>query len=235
MKLRRLPETDLANIAPLSRDQKRIMLRSFNSGGGSWSYDPARNQNFNIVNPANPLGLHSPAPSIDKIRKMVADASHCEIQKRSCLEVVELFYEWYGKSSTMAVERRIRPLPIGTLGLVQYCESFIALIDGRPTAIFLDYRRQKGLSRIGRKFAFSMMDQQIRVGDPDFPDARLLALAFPQNKQHPRRIVDYFDDGIDLYTLPELIALIEETYQIWFEVLNERRAEPPKRASGGLI
>lgn len=235
MKLRRLPETDLANIAPLTRDQKRIMLRSFNSGGGSWSYDPARRQNFNIANPVNPLGLHATAPSIDKIREMVATASHCETQKQSCLEVVNLFHEWYGKNSKMAVERQVRPLPIGTLGQVQYCENFIALIDDRPTAIFLDYRRQKGLSLVGRKFAFSMMDQQIRVGDPDFPNARLLALAFPQRAQHSRRIVDYFDDGVNLFTLPELIALIEETYEIWFEVLNERRAEPPKRAAGGLL
>ncbi len=235
MKLRRLPETDLANIAPLTREKKAERLRSFNSGGGNWSYDPARSQNFNIANPADPLGLLTPAPSIESIRHMVANASHCEKQESSCLEVVDLFYGWYGKNSVAAVERRTRPLPIGTLGQVQYCENFIALVDGRPTVIFLDYRRQNGLSSIGRKFAFSMMHQQIRVGDPDFPDARLLALAFPQHKKRPRRIVSYFDDGLDLFTLAELGIMIEETYEIWSEVLNERRTEPPKRAAGGLL
>lgn len=233
MKLRRLPETDLARIAPLAPDEKRRQLRSFNSGGGSWSYDPARKQNFNIANPINPLGLHSERPTIETIRKLVAAQCTCIDQQDSCLEVVDLFDGWYRGSATIAVERQISSMPIGSLGLIRYWENFAAVINGRSTFIFVDYRREKHLTAIGRKFVFSMMHEHIRMTDPDFYDANLLILRFPQIDKNTRGIMPYFVDDADLFSLADLSSMIDETYKIWMEVLEERRTGEPKRAAGG--
>lgn len=235
MKLRRLPETDLARIAPLPREDKRVQLLSFNSGGGSWSYDPARNQNFNNANPRNPLALTSPAPSIDQIVQLVAAQSTCKAQKESCIEVVELFHNWFTENATDAVERNVPSMSVGSLGAVRYWENFVAMINGKPTFIFLDYRRQKGLTALGRKFVFSMMREQIRSVDPDFVDPELLALRFPQSKGELRRIVDHYAGDKQLFSLSELTGMVEETYEVWHEISTERREEPPKRAAGGSL
>lgn len=235
MKLRRLPETDLARIAPLSRDEKRIQLRSFNTGGGSWSYDPARAQNFNIANPRNPLAMESTAPTLKRIEKIIESACYCEPQKNSCIEVVQLFHDWYNRNATDAIERKIPSMGIGSLGVVRYWENFVSVINDKPTFLFLDYRRQKGLTNIGRKFVFSMIKEQVRAVDPDFSNPEALILRFPQAKGSPRRIVDHYASDLELFDLEQLTSMIEETYDIWREVLDERRAEPPKRAAGGLL
>lgn len=233
MKLRRLPETDLARIAPLAPDEKRRQLRSFNSGGGSWSYDPARAQNFNIANPINPLGLHSERPTLETIQRLVIAQCTCEQQQASCIEVVELFDSWYQNNATISVERQIPSMPIGSLGVIRYWENFAAIIEGRGTFIFVDYRRKKYLTSLARKFVFSMMHQQIRMTDPDFYDANLAIVRFPQVDKVTRSILPYFVNDDDLYSLSELNAMIDETYSIWMEVLDERRTSEPKRAAGG--
>ncbi|MBM7405003.1 MULTISPECIES: type VI toxin-antitoxin system SocB family DNA replication inhibitor toxin [Sphingomonas] len=235
MKLRRLPETDLARIAPLAADEKRKALKSFTSGGGSWSYDPARAQNFNIVNPVSPLGLLSKRPSMEAIRKLIANRCTCDAQEDSCLEVVDLFEEWYRRNATGAVERAIPSMAIGSLGLVRYWENFFARVRDQNTFLFIDYRRQKGLTKAARKFVFSMMHQQIRVSDPDLHDASLLILQFPQWKSG-RSIVDHALLDDDLYSPSELSKMIDETYAIWLDILSERKtAEPVKRVAGGFF
>lgn len=234
MKLRRLPETDLARIAPLPADEKRRALRSFNSGGGSWSYDPARAQNFNIANPINPLGLLSERPSIEKIRQLVSSSCTCDAQKDSCLEVVDLFETWFRGNASGAVERAVPSMAIGSLGLVRYWENFFVRLDERNSFLFIDYRRKKGLTAAARKFVFSMMHQQIRLSDPDLFDANLLILQFPQWKTG-RSIVDHHVNDSDLYSLTELGAMIDETYTIWLEVLFERKVTEPRRAAGGFL
>ncbi len=236
MKLRRLPETDLARIAPLGADEKWAQLRSFNSGGGSWSYDPAREQNFNIANPKNPMGLRSPRPSLEKIKTLVSRACSCDEQESSCLEVIELFDEWFSSNASDAIERRIPSMGIGSLGVVRYWESFAAIIEGKPSFLFLDYRRQKGLTAIARRFVFSLMNEQIRRTDPDFHDADLKILQFTQKKGEARIVQDHTFDPESLFTLSELNNMIDETYLIWQAVQLERRLDDrPKRAGGGLF
>ena len=234
MKLRRLPETDLARIAPLPAAMKRRALQSFNSGGGSWSYEPARSQNFNIANPSNPLGLISPRPSIDKIKEIVSRRCRCDEQEESCLEVVDLFDHWFRQKSSGAVERVVPSMAIGSLGLVRYWENFFFQLNGRNTFLFIDYRRTNGLTAHARKFVFSMMHQQIRLADPDFFDSNLLVLRFPQGKEE-RVISESCVNDDDLYSLAELSQLIDETYSIWREVLAERHIVEPKRAAGGMF
>ena len=234
MKLRRLPETDLARIAPLPSFEKRKRLEAHKLTGGAWSYDPAKAKQFTLANPANPLGLRSRAPSIEQVQADLAKNCYAKDQLESCSEILDLFSGWLSAEVQDAYEARLPDMAVGSLGNVRYWENFALIIDGRPTFMWSDCRRQRGLSRVGRKFAFSMMHEHIRVGYPDYYDAGLCILQYPSMDDGSRYVKAHFATD-DLFDFAELTAMVEETYALWSEVLEERRYEPPKRAAGGFL
>ncbi|WP_337828388.1 type VI toxin-antitoxin system SocB family DNA replication inhibitor toxin [Pseudonocardia sp. TMWB2A] len=237
MKLRRLPEIDLAKVAHLPAEEKRIRLRRFGVGGGGWSYDPARSQSFTVVNPRDPLGLSANAPKIENILKIVRQACRCDNQEIACLDVIKLFHSWCSENVTDAIERQLPAMSIGSWGSVRYWENFILVVNGKPTQVFTDHRRgTSGLDFLARKFVFSMMHEHTRSVDPDMLDAERLILKFPQHGKKDRQIAEYFASEVGLYSFEELSAMIDETYKIWIEVEEERQAAPPKRrAAGGSL
>tara|TARA_R110000868_G_scaffold170378_1_gene405654 strand:- start:193 stop:564 length:372 start_codon:yes stop_codon:yes gene_type:complete len=115
---------------------------------------------------------------------------------------------------------------------VRYWNNFVFLKAGRPTFLFLDHRRSKNLTQNAQRFALSMMHQQIRVADPDFSDAELCILQFPHPKGGNRMIRERFAEGMELYSLDQLQEMVEETYEIWRQINEERRADLPRAASG---
>lgn len=235
MKLRPLPGIDLARIAPLPTEQKKRALRSFRGGGGSWSYDPARAQIFNVFNPENPLGIAPAHPSLNQILNEVK--KHCKsvAQEAACVEVTTLLYGWVQKNVPRSIEKPVPSMSLGTIGALRYWGNFAAVMDGRAVFPFFDHRRANGLTNTARRFVFSMMHEQIRVADPDFENASLLIVQFPQPKDEERIITLHFDDSAELFDLYLLQEMVEETYRLWAEILEERASEPPKRATGGLF
>ena len=231
MKLRPLPEIDLARIAPLPTKEKWTQLRSFKSGGGFWSYKPARDQVFNVFHPSNPMGLKVAKPSLLDIENSIRQASKCDAQEQSCLEVTRLLSSWAEKNAGQAVERPCGSMAIGQIAQVRYWNNFVFLHDEKPTFAFLDHRRGNPLTKLGARFALSMMHEQIRVLDPDFSDAKLLILQFPQIKQDPRYVRESWDHEFELFGIHDLQSMVEETYEIWRQV-NEDRAEQRPRAAG---
>lgn len=232
MKLRRLPETDLARIAPLAAAEKRKRLEAHKLTGGSWSYDPAKAQYFNIANPVNPLGLRSEAPSQAQIAELLRAQCKWNEQLSSCVQITEVFAEWFKETATDAFEFRVPGMAIGALGSVRYWENFAVLIDEKPTFIWTDCRRQRGLDELGLKFAFSMMHQQIRMTYPDYFEAGLGILQYPCVGKTERVALMRDASEVELFSLAELTAMIEETYSIWQDVLTDRGREEPKRAGG---
>jgi hypothetical protein len=235
LKLRPLPATELANIAPLGVDQKWSRLRSFKSGFGPWSYDPVRGQTFNIANPTAPLAMRVTPPTWTQIEREIEKASNCGEQELACLEVARLFRDWLSDKVAFSIERKVPSMGIGSYGAVRYWENFAAVIDERPTFLFMDFRRAHGLTTLGRKFVFSMMHEQIRVADLDFPNAELGILQFPQEKGEERNLIDHFSDA-SIFAFDELSAMIDETYRIWEMVLAERRDRADgSKSAGGML
>lgn len=220
MKLRRLPEIDLANITVKPLDQQEVSLKHFIKGGGGWSYEPARNAVFDTFNPADPLGLQPQRPSFKHISESISKSCRNDEQLISNLEVAELLYDWTSNYASRSVERRIPSMAIGRIGNVRYWSNFATIYGNRPTFIFLDHRRSGGLNEGGRQFAFSMMHEQIRVADPDFQSAQLLILKFPQQKNNPRTITPYTDDNITLFDIDELQERVSNTYQLFAKILR---------------
>jgi hypothetical protein len=207
------------------------MLRSFKSGGGGWGYDPARAQVFNVFNPTDPMGLGARQPSLEAVLQAVRRACREDVQEVSCVEVTRLLWDWAQDFSEGAVEKQIPTLSIGQMASVRYWNNFAFKLDGKPTFIFLDHRRGKALTQLAKNFALSMMHQQIRVADPDFSDAQLAVLQFPHPRQGERYIRATFDDGVDLFSFDELQEMVQETYDIWRDI-NEERQENLPRAAG---
>jgi len=233
MKLRPLPEIDLARIAPQSTGLKWSMLESFKTGGGAWSYQPARDQVFNVFNPASPMGLSVKKPTLSEIEHAIRKGCRVDAQEASCLEVTRLLWAWAQENAGAAVERPQGAMAIGRIATVRYWGNFVFMHDGQPTFVFLDHRRGKALSRLGLQFAFSMMHQQLRLSDPDFFDASLLILQFPQPKDDERSIREHWADQFELFSLDQLQDMIAETYDIWTQINADRSAKRPRAAGEG--
>lgn len=180
------------------------------------------------------MRLRTKAPTVAQIERAIRRACHCDEQTIACLEVALLLKSWLDEEVTFSLERQLPSLGLGALGSVRYWENFAAVVDGRPTFIFLDFRRQKGLTSVGRKFVFSLMGEHIRGVDPDIENPQFLVLQFPQERGDDRRLVDHYADSF-LYSFSEMSAMVEETYQIWQAVLQERRSAEPKRGTGGMF
>ena len=232
MKLRRIPEIDLARFATKGEKEQKSALRSYDAGGGGWSYDPARSQCFNIFNPTTRLGLEVARPSIEKILQEVTKACRDEAQKQSCVEVTRLLWEWVQSEAGKAIERPIPSMALGSIGAVRYWGNFAVQYNGRPHFVFFDHRRSNGLTGTARQFAFSMMREQLIATDIEFADAGLLILQFPQPKKSDRIIRAYTDEGMELFDLYTLQDMVANTYRIWAEVLEEKRRTDTRRAAG---
>lgn len=235
MKLRRLPEIDLALVAIIERVLKAQRLRSFNSGGGSWSYGPARQQVAEVFQCDNPLGLSVGSTSLSRILDLVRKAcTRGEVQESSNIEVTQLLHDWVDANVEQAVLKNIPPVALGPLGAVDYCSNLIASIGGQPTILFFDHRRDNGLTAASRKFVFSMMHEQARVPFPELASARLCIVQFRKIGK-TRTVARYDHNEGELYSFDELSAMIEETYLIWEEVLKERRDAGNRPMDGGLF
>lgn len=242
MKLRRLQEIDLARVAVLSRSEKRRALEAYNAGGGGWSYDPARAEVFNVFNPEDALGLRAAQPSLDQIIEEIRKTSYLAEQAESCIEVTELLWEWSRQHVARSVEQPIPSMPIGAFGAVRYWSNFVSLVWERPTFFYFDHRRARGLTKSARRFVMSMMNEHIRMTYPQFAEARLIVMRFPQDAgEDASRYVDFNDErGVEFYDLETLQGMIAETYEVWSSVLEARQAESAqgkskkKKASGGF-
>ena len=229
MKIRPLPETDLANIAALPVSRRRERLEGVKLTWAPYSYDPVRKCLPDIFNEQPALLGSLPAsewaPTEKKIRAIAEPGAEAEAN-------VGVGKPLHGY--IVAAKMFGRPLTIGSmvLGLGGVTLKYWAptyLVDGDTTIIpFLDFRRH-GLSPAGRLIACSLMRQQISLRAPDLLESRLAVFQFTDAEK--RRVVVRFVDAVELLEFDELQQRLEETYKLWFDVL-EGREEEAHRATG---
>jgi hypothetical protein len=99
---------------------------------------------------------------------------------------------------------------------------------------FVDPRKSKKLTAEGRRFAFSAMHERIRAADPDFDDVELGIVQFGTDSRDPhlRVPVLYTAGDVKLFDFDTLDAMVQETYAIWSEILDEREADTRRRGTG---
>ena len=76
------------------------------------------------------------------------------------------------------------------------------------------------------------MHERIRVPDPDFANSKLLIAQFEKAEKGQRTIRTFEAVDSDLYSFDDLNNMIDETYRLWIEILEEREGEARKKSIG---
>ena len=124
------------------------------------------------------------------------------------------------------------PLAMGVGQKVSYWLPMILSHEGHPLVPFIDPRRSRGLTREGRRFAFSMMHERIRAADPDYGTVRFAIFQFGNMSEDQRTPILHTDDDVSLFSLDELETMVSATYALWQEVCEEREMEERRKATG---
>jgi hypothetical protein len=156
LKIRPLPEIDLARIAPLAREQKRRALEQIRLGRPPYSYAPLRGSLSDLTNVqadlAGPM-VRTPWP---KIAQVISRASKSDVEESANLRAAEGLFEFSEACHLIGRRHDIFPLALGVTTKVTYWQPAILTLDERPVIPFYDPRRAKALTTEGRRFVFSV-------------------------------------------------------------------------------
>lgn len=232
-----LPETDLARIALLPDDQKRKQLLTVKKGRPPFSYAPVRAEVSAIFN-----AQHDLMPLED----VTSEAITAGIKKRCLklpaslepnLEVALALHSYVRKKSLVAYHHDFMAVPIGRGAKVKLWHDLYFIEDEKPVICYIDPRKSTGLSELARDFVFSVMHHNLARSD--FADAQFQIFHFPKGEDG-NRIVDepYRFDKTRLISEETINQSIDTTYNIWFDILDEREKaaqKTPQTGTGGLF
>jgi len=232
VKIRPLPDIDLARIAPQPNDVKRRSLQQIRFGRPTFSYRPVRSLLQDIFN-IQP-GLFGPveptewAIIAERLKQNSANSDELAANEA----VARSLYDYAIENELSGRQDEFLPMAMGAGIRVRFWEPVVLALCDRPSVPFLEPRRSRGLGREGRRFAFSMMHERIRTGDPDYANVCFAIFQFGSDSEGKRPLVMHLDHGIELYSLYELEQMVAETYEIWREVCDDRSTEMRKKAAG---
>jgi hypothetical protein len=233
MKIPRISEIDLARIAVQSTDEKKISLRALKFGRPPHTYNPMRSALGDILNIQPEMFYDAgDVTSWEQIESDIRRRSKTEVEAKFNLAVAKSLYDYCAKKDVKSYGRPSLPWSVGFGQNVSYWWNLYAVIDERATFIFPDPRLSKPLTRAAIKFVHSIMHERLRVGDEDFADARLCVAQFAKGETGARIIKFSEADDSQLFDAKELNLMIDETYALWIEILNERVEEVRQRPTG---
>lgn len=232
MKIRRLHEIDLARVALLPADEKRAQLRRHRSGHAPYTYNPARSVLLDVINAQAALPLPIPPTSWDQIEARLRRDAKSEGGFVANKEVTELLFDLVQREGLSAAQMDIGRMPVGVGETVAYWINAVLIRGDDVILPFFDHRRGQGLTKLGRKFVYSMMREHLATRHPDL-DARFAIFRFPM--EGDERAIKFLmhDHGDGHLSYDQLDAAVTETYAIWREVLEERLDEARRTGTGG--
>jgi hypothetical protein len=227
-----LPDTDLARIAPLSDELKRSWLRRMKTGFSIFSYKPVRSCFGDVFNLR--VGMFAPVEPTpwEKINERLIRACKTGDELRNNTQIAKALHDYAVSSNIAGRQHEFFPMAMGAGRKISLWLPMVLAIDKKPYSIFIDPRRNNGLTKLGRRFAFSMMHERIRAADEDFASFNLGIIRFTDNDDGSRSVVLHSDSDVELYSLDELETMVASTYRIWQEVLEERAAESRRKRTG---
>ncbi|MFH1555620.1 MAG: hypothetical protein ABII76_12270 [Pseudomonadota bacterium] len=231
MKIRRLPETDLARFAVMTPDKRRAALERHKTSYAPYSYNPMRGvipAIFDIEVPllGRPLGY-----SWEVISGIIATCSkRSDAERTANLLVGELLFKFSKEHGVKGRGQDFYAMPVGMATAIRFWSPVVIAVDGKPVVPFIDPRKAHSLDAKARRFVLSVMHERIRVLDPDYREVGLGIFQFPIDGKG-RKVKFYTDESVDLYDFETLDLMVRETYEMWREVLAER--EEKKRRGGG--
>lgn len=233
MKTRPIPDIDLARIAVRSPDEQRLHLRQLRFFRPTHTLNPFRAAVPDLVNLQHPmLGIR------ERTRWEIVEHA-IENSKESVdgiarnLAVAKALYDFGSQTDITSFARPANRWTVGYGYSVAYWNSFYSTWEGRGAHVYFDPRLTHPLGDAGRRFAFSMMHQRLRVDDPDYAELDLVIVGFGRGLASQRTVQVHRATGLKLYTYDQLNEMIEVTYALWFEELARREAEARRAAGGG--
>jgi hypothetical protein len=168
----------------------------------------------------------------DPRKEGIKKAAKSDSEEKFNTAVAKSLYGYGVANHARSYSKPISAWPVGYGQSVAYWWGLYTLLEKRPCFIFADPRLSNPLTRLGRRFTFSLMHERIRVPDPDFSEAGLLITQFAKGLKGAREIRVFDADEIELYGVDQLNEMIGETYRIWIEILHERADDERGRATG---
>jgi hypothetical protein len=180
---------------------------------------------------AGPLASvrRAPWPSIEA---EICRHSRTSEESKANVAVAEALYAYVDEHKVAGRRHEIYPLNIGISEKVTYWSQAVISIDRHSVVPFIDPRRAtKQLTVAARHFVFSVMHERC-LADPDLVDIGLCIIQFASSDDGSRSPKLYFDNGIDLLDFKTLDLMVQETYAIWREILEERETDTRRRGTG---
>jgi hypothetical protein len=128
VKIRPLPETDLARIAPLPAERKLTELERFRLGRPPYAYRPLRNSLSDILNVEAAL-FKLPNVPWANLAKIISQQSRSPEEEVANLQVAEGLYRYAQSKQITGRKHEFMPLALGVGLKIVYWHSLI-LIDG---------------------------------------------------------------------------------------------------------
>jgi hypothetical protein len=233
MKIRRLPEIDLARIAPLASERKRAELERFKLGRPTITYKPVRARFADIFNVKPDLFAAADPTAWPVLERLIRAKATSDDERDANLLVAKGLHQFASANALRSRSHNFFSLSLSVGEKVEYWLPMVTALDGVPLVVFIDPRRGKRLTAEARRFVFSMMHEHIRLANPDFSQARLGILQFGDMVEDQRPVKLWTDAGIALYGFDELDGMVRETYDIWREVSEARESETRRKSAGG--
>lgn len=233
MKIRRLPEIDLARVATLPTDQKRRALEHFKLGHPTITYKPVRSRFADIFNVQPDMFAVADPTAWAVLERLIRAKATSDDECNANLLVAKGLHEFARSNALRSRSQAFFPLSLSIGEKVEYWLPMVTALDAVPLVIFIDPRRGKRLTAEARRFVFSMMHEHIRVANPDFATARLGIVQFGDAADDQRPVKLSTDEGVELLGFDQLDQMVRETYDIWREVSEAREDEVRRRAAGG--
>jgi hypothetical protein len=200
VKIRPLPEIDLARIAPLSVNEKRRQLEQHKAGRPLFSYEPLRRTIHDLINVTPDLFEPAEPTPWNKVEELIRRRAKPGDEYDSNIMVASSLHAYATAEGIRARQQDIRPLPLSLDLRVSYWWPFVMVIAGRPLIPFFDPRRSRRLTSVGRQFVFSMMNEAIRVADPDLTGVQLGIFQFEAVDDGARMLRLHIDEDVALAT-----------------------------------
>lgn len=235
MKKPRLPDTDLARIAPLPTVEKWRQLRDMRAGFPEISYNASRRHLPATLNAQGSGTLFDDLPDSPRDELIASLRKDCRSADEfaSNEEVTGLLYDWIRAKGFTVLRYDFGRLTLAAGHSVCFWTDAI-LNDGEQLLVLHpDFRRTTaGYTARGLRFAFSAMHHHICGRGADFADINPAIIRFPQSKNKPRRVrLVGMPLDLELYSYDELVAMTEETLSIWGQVCSENVEEARRRAA----
>ena len=233
MKIRPLPDTDLARIAVLSEDLQRKALLQMRGGRAPFSYEPLRRCFADILNVTPAMFVATRPTDWGKIEETIRRARTTPEGVEANLAAAKALHDFADDHAIIGRSHEFFPMQTGSGQSVKLWHSMLLTLDSRRVVVpFIDLRRSKKLTAEARRFAFSMMHERIRVADPDFEAVELAIIQFTAPKNQPRQAKLWTAEGHSLISLRDLEAMVTTTYRLWTEISMDRATEARHKGTG---